>query len=206
MTDEKFTFIEDLRSKKQMAGAARHKRGHCGKGGAVKFPSDFMTKKERDAMNGEMKSYKLNEPMPWAEFKVMPDDIKRTYITTIRKKYNVSDVKIAEMLGCGQSTISKETQRLGIPSVKGGPGRAGGNKDAWYAWVNGVQVEPAEKVAEVKPTLAEVKPTPAEVKPLLTPSSGEMVLTGKVEDAVETIKLLLGGAEVSLTVQWTVLA
>lgn len=152
MTDEKYTFIEDVREKKKTATGAHHKRTHCGKGGAIRFPSDFKSKKELRAMNGEVKSYKLNDPVSWAEFKAWPDDIKRDYITALRKKYNVSDTKIMEMLGVSCFTISREMKRLGI-SAGQRSGRTKWDEDGWYAWVNGVPVEGKEEVAEEAATL-----------------------------------------------------
>lgn len=152
MTDEKYTFIEDVRDKKRTATGAYHKRTHCGKGGAIRFPSDFKTKKELNAMNGEVKSYKLNDPMSWAEFKAMPDDIKIAYITALRKKYNVSDTKIAAMLGVNQHSLTDMTARLGIRS--GRAGRAKWDADGWYAWVNGVPVA-AKEEAEEAPVIEE---------------------------------------------------
>lgn len=146
MTDEKYTFIEDVREKKKTATGAHHKRTHCGKGGAIRFPSDFKTKKEREAMNGEVKSYKLNDPMSWAEFKAMPDDIKATYITALRKKYNVSDTHIAKMLGVGQSTFNYHTRRLGVKPTR--TGKEVWDADGWYAWVNGVPVVAKEEAEE----------------------------------------------------------
>ena len=139
MTDEKFTFIEDVREKKRTATGARHKRTHCGKGGAIRFPSDFKSKKELRAMNGEVKTYKLNDPAGWKEFKVWPDDIKRDYITALRKKFNVNDSKIADMFGVTRGAMCREMKRLGISG--GTKSREALDKDGWYAWVNGVPVE-----------------------------------------------------------------
>ena len=45
LPDEQWDMIEDSISKKRTAQSARHRRTHCGKGGSVKFPSDYMTKK-----------------------------------------------------------------------------------------------------------------------------------------------------------------
>ena len=143
MTDEKFTFIEDLREKKRTATGAYHKRTHCGKGGAVRFPSDYKTAKELRAMNGEVKSYKLNDPMSWAEFKAMPDDIKIAYIKALRKRYNVSDTQIAKMPGTCQVNFSGLCRRLGIQSAR--KSRETWDEDGWYAWVNGVPVEAKEE-------------------------------------------------------------
>ena len=81
MDDEKFVFYEDVREKKTISRGSRYKRTHAGKGGRVKLPSDYLSNKELKAMNGEVKSYHLNSPMLWSEFKSMPDDIQVLYIT-----------------------------------------------------------------------------------------------------------------------------
>ena len=116
MTDERYTFVSDVRDKKRTARGAFNKRTHCGKGGAVKFQSDFMSKKEIMAMNGEVKAYKLNDPMTWGEFKAMPDDLKIGYVKSLRERFSVSDAEIGRMMGVSRSSISSETKRLGIPT------------------------------------------------------------------------------------------
>lgn len=115
MKDETYAFIQDVREKKATARSARNKRTHNGKSGRVKFPSDYMTKKEIKAMSGEVKSYRLNEPMNWKEFKAMPDDIKVSYISLLRQKYNAPDSHICKMMGTNTCSFSQEMHRLGIP-------------------------------------------------------------------------------------------
>lgn len=137
MTDEKFVFVSDVREKKQTASGAFHKRTHAGKGGAVKFPSDFMTKKELKAMSGEAVSYRLNDPMKWNEFKYMPDDIKVIYIKNIREKFRVPDTKIFEMLGISQQGGSNAFKKLGLSLGKGNKMK-NFDSDAWFKWVNGI--------------------------------------------------------------------
>lgn len=154
MTDEKFTFIEDLREKKKTATGAHHKRTHCGKGGAVRFPSDYKTAKELRAMNGEVKEYRLNDPVRWGEFKKWPDDIKVLYIKSLRKAYNVSDTKIAEMMGVSSITILNAMKRLGI-SAGHRSGRTKWDEDGWYAWVNGVPVKAEDEAFEVAQEIVE---------------------------------------------------
>ena len=63
MTDEKFVFVSDVAEKKRTARGSHNKRTHCGRGGTVRFPSDNMTRKELSKMNGEVKSYRMNDPM-----------------------------------------------------------------------------------------------------------------------------------------------
>ncbi len=199
MTDEKYTFISDVREKKRTAAGAFHKRTHCGKGGAVKFPSDYMTKKEINAMNGEVKSYKLNDPMTWEEFKAMPDDIKIRYIKALRSKFNVSDTEIGRMLGCAQITISREVCRLGISEGRRG-GRVKWDKDGWCAWCNGLKLEKTEAPAVEEKEEAVTEPEEV----TLIPVKGMMTLEGGAEDAVAVIVNMLGKANVRLTVSWEV--
>lgn len=210
MTDEKYTFIEDLREKKKTATGAYHKRTHCGKGGAVKFPSDFMTKKEIAAMSGEVKSYKLNAPMTWEEFKAMPSDIAIAYIKALRDKYGVSDCKIFEMMGINQATGQRYIVKLGIGLGKGGNRYQTWDKDGWYAWVNGVpqtKEEPEETVLTIpdkepdfpKPVLEEVTYEPPR---MYAPHIGSLTFEGKATDALATVGLLLGEVNVRLTVTW----
>jgi hypothetical protein len=218
MTDEKFTFIEDLRDKKRTATGAHHKRTHCGKGGAVKFPSDFMTKKELRAMNGEVKSYKLNEPMTWAEFKAMPDDIKVTYIKALRGKYNVSDSKIFEMMGVAQAVGQREIARLGIGIGRGmRNGKAKWDVEGWCAFVNGVpKIEKC--VADSEKPVEECEPVPADLKfakmeytepkceptTMVAPRCGTMCFEGNARLALATVGWMLDDANVHLSVTWEV--
>lgn len=142
MTDEKYSFVSDVRDKKVTARSARSKRTHNGKGGRVRLPSDNLSKKELQKMNGECKSYRLNEPMAWKEFKSMPDDIRITYIKMLRKKYNTPDQEIANMLGIGRQAFIKEVARLGISKGKKTGGRKSWDKEGFYAWWHGVDMLP----------------------------------------------------------------
>ena len=227
MKDEEFVYREDVRSKANIARSAHHKRTHTGKGGRVKFPSDYMTKKEKEAMNGEVKSYRLNEPMTWKEFKAMPDDIKVTYIKLLRERFNCFDSAIAEMMGVSKVTLSLEIKRIGLGhGTKHGGYRAWDEKEAFYAWCGGVSVKldaveesneeqpvvetpveeaPAVEVAEA-PKLETVKAIFfKEEKHLAIPSNGTMTFEGKAEEILKSIGNLLGGANVHISVTWDVL-
>lgn len=110
-------------------------------------------------MSGECKSFRLNEPMAWKEFKAMPDDIKVTYIKLLQQKFNVPFVHIGKMLGCTQRTISCEIIRLGLSEGKNCKGRSKKwDKDGFYAWVNGVKKLPTQVPEETteEPVIEEV--------------------------------------------------
>lgn len=150
MKDETYLFFSDMKEKKTTARSARNKRTHCGKGGRVRLPHDNLTKKELQKMNGECKSYRLNDPLTWKEFKSMPDDLKITYIKLLRKKFNVPGKSIAEMLGTSWCTYSKEINRLGISEGKHSRGRCTKwDKEGFLAWWHGVD-KPSEPTQEEK--------------------------------------------------------
>lgn len=89
-SEEQLDFHEDCAEKKNIAAAAKYRRGTCGKGGKVKF----------------VKVYRLNSPMNWDEFNAMPDDLKVSYIKLLRKKYNVPDKEVAAMMGVDIDILS----------------------------------------------------------------------------------------------------
>lgn len=147
MTDARQAFIKDMREKKDSARSARHRRTHAGKGGAVRFPHDNMTRKELRKMNGEEKTYRINTPMGWEDFKAMPDDLKKEYVLGIREKFkNPPDGDIAEMFGVAPQTASPLFRRLSIPPLAPWQ-RKDYDKAGFYAWA-GLEAEQPAKTPE----------------------------------------------------------
>lgn len=222
MKDEEYLFHQTSREQKNIARSARNRRTHTGKSGRVKFPSDYMTKKELKAMNGEVKSYRLNEPMTWKEFKGLPDDIKVTYIKLLREKWGVPDTHIAEMMGIGKCSISLEMTRLNLNGERK-PRNYKWDAEGFKAWAHGVPVVEAEPVQVVKDDSSTAIPEEVIEEPVAEenacvdaveysteetraiPCNGSMVFEGKAEDVLKTIGVLLGGANVHISITWDVL-
>lgn len=207
MKDETYLFHSDCREKKNIARSSRNKRTHNGKSGRVKFPSDYMTKKELNAMNGEVKSYRLNEPMSWKEFKALPDDIKVTYIKLLRDKYGVTDAKIAEMMGINNCSFAQEMKRLGLNT--GHKKSTKWDKEGFYAWAHSVPQEAEDSIPEEPvPEFHESENEQAEEivvqseKCPAIPCSGNITYEGKVEDILNSIRMLLGNAKATINVYW----
>ena len=139
---EQRMFEQDSKEKKRVASNARHTRTHCGKGGSVKFPSDYMTAKERRAMNGKCETYRMNAPISWEEFKTWPDEHKITYIKLLRQKYNAPDTAIAEMMGVSSYTISMCANKLGLSIGKNGRKRTW-DKEGFDIWPGKTESKPA---------------------------------------------------------------
>lgn len=140
MKDEKFLYLRDLRDKKSTANSARHRRTHCGKGGGVRFPSDKLSKKEREKMNGKLEVYRLNSPMKYSEFKAMPEEHQKSYIKLLRQKYDVPDSRIAAMMGVSQCNFSKHIIKSGLGTGHR-PGVKKWDVDGWNAWAYGSSIE-----------------------------------------------------------------
>lgn len=99
-------------------------------------------------MNGECKHYRLNDPMAWAEFKSLPDDLKITYIKLLRQKFNVPGNHIAKMMGINTCSYSNEINRLGISEGLHSRGRCTPwDKEGFLAWWHGVD-KPSESAPE----------------------------------------------------------
>lgn len=143
MKDETYSYFSDVKTRGQISRSARNRRTHNGKRGRVKFPSDYMTKKEINAMNGEVKSYRLNEPMSWTEFKAMPDDIQFGYIRLLKDKYSAPNSAIEKMFGIGNGTLVRHMKGIGydVTSMKGGKF----DREGWMAFVNRIPVKKEEE-------------------------------------------------------------
>lgn len=219
MKDETFCFIQDVKEKKSTARSARNKRTHNGKGGMVKLPSDFMTRKEINAMNGEVKAYRMNDPMKWAEFKAMPDDIKRDYIKILRSKFNAPGKYIAAMMGVNYTYYSNEIVRLGISEGKNSRGRCTPwDKEGFAAWCNGATVnsgasvvesqEASEQATEQAPQCenkcVDFAP-PVVSQKSATPCNGSMIFECPANMALDVISKVLGTAKVHLLIEWDTL-
>lgn len=213
MTDEKYLFVTDSAYKKRIGNSYRNRKTHAGRGGKVRLPHDNLTKKELEKMNGECKSYRLNDPMTWAEFKKMPDDLKTNYINLIRNAYGVSDSIIAKhMLRCSQPTFSAEARRLGLGRGKNPENKVAVNTEGFLAWCSGVkapvETEPEEAPVEVyeKDVFEHEQPEPIRefAAARVVPVSGDQTFTGAAEDVLAAVADILGGATVRLNVMWEV--
>ena len=151
MTDERYSLFEDSREKAHTARSARSARTHCGKSGPAKFVTDYMTEKERNAMNGKVETYRMNSPMKWDEFTRMPDDLQKIYILNLRKYYGVTDKALAEMFGIQRSKLCVWMKEHKLSNgLTGGNSHRKWEKEKLLAWVNGADPKAVSGEAEVE--------------------------------------------------------
>ena len=213
MTDEKYLFISDSFDKKRTARGAYNR---CTHGGRVKMPSDYLSKKELKNMSGECKSYRLNEPMTWAEFMELPDDLKVSYIHAIRIRFGPSDCSIFKMFGVDQRRGAYEFKKLGL-----GRGRAAKKleffAEAWQKWCAGIKdpgdTETEGNIHNARCIMADDEPEeiPAPVvenlpttKTRIYPMRGHMTLRGTATEIGEVLAEMLGGGTLMVSIKWEV--
>lgn len=137
-------FDYDCMQKKRTArGAFAHisrKRGGC------TLPSDNLTAKQRREKNGEVKSYNITRPMPWPEFKALPEDLKREFFRNMQSFGGTAKL-LADEMGTSDMAVRAAAKAVGTPFVRGN-----GNSLLWNRkvaeWASAEQQTAAETPAE----------------------------------------------------------
>ena len=162
-------------------------------------------------MNGECKSYRLNEPMMWEEFKQLPDDIKTMYIKGIREKYDVPDKYLAEAMGVASPTFCRWMKCLGCTlgvrmGLKGDAWKESEQGIAFYKWWRKEKM--AENMLNINDITVKVDNTPvvsSDVPQYAMPKSGSLHFECPAEDALNMIRSILQNNKVCLDVQWSLM-
>ena len=125
-------YNETMREQRSIKNSARsYSKRRTGK---VNLSSDLLTKTEWESLNGEVKTHQLGKPMTWAEFDILPDDLKKLYVERLRDKFGASNMDIAEMFGVG---IDKFTECLKAKKIPVGYSKHYElNVEAWESFIN----------------------------------------------------------------------
>lgn len=233
LPDEQWAMIEDSINKKNIARSSHNKRTHCGSSGGVRLPSDYMTRKELKSMNGEVKTYKMHDPMTWKEFRDLPDDLKKEYIKYIRERFGAPNTAIAEAFGVSNTLFGNWIRCLGLASGKGHCGTSSKwakteESTMFKKWWNREEesdatepenvemTEPEDcKVVEdavvskldndmVKVCYGEESKSSESCGYFAVPRQGSLSFTCEAYKALDMVKQILGSTNVSIDVSWTV--
>lgn len=88
MTDAEYLFKQTSVERKRIGRGDRNKKRRGGK--TVRFPSDNLSRKEKMALNGEVKTYKERPFYTREEFQALPDDLQVKWINSVINRYDVS--------------------------------------------------------------------------------------------------------------------
>ena len=133
-------FDYDVLQKKRTAAGARHmKRGSRSK--RCSLPSDNLTPAQLKRRNGPVSTYKLDAPMRWDDFKDMPVDLQKQYLTNLVETYGATNEMLGDMFYVHPTHVGTVKKALGV--VSHNPHRLIGEKKAirdqmWAAFCNGV--------------------------------------------------------------------
>lgn len=135
MDDIEYMYKQDLREKKSIAASAKHRKGKVIGPKGCRLPSDYLTKKERNAMNGPVTTYDLGKPVKFKEFKSWPTDIQKEYILRLDSLYQPTNIALGAMLGIHTNTAKNIRKVLGILVGRGGHRHF--DEAGWNAFING---------------------------------------------------------------------
>ena len=133
-------FDYDALQKKRIAAGARHmKRGSRSK--RCSLPSDNLTPAQLKRRNGPVSTYKLDEPMRWDDFKAMPVDLQKQYLTNLVETYGATNEMLGDMFYVHPTHVGAVKKALGV--VSHNPHRISGKQkdirdQMWAAFCNGV--------------------------------------------------------------------
>lgn len=110
MTNEEYLFKETERERKRNGRGAFNKVRQGGK--TIRFPSDYLSKKERDAMSSEVRTYDFSRPLGWKQFQAMPTDLRQKYLDKLTDEYyGLSNALIGESMGVENKTFAPYLNR-----------------------------------------------------------------------------------------------
>ena len=133
-------FDYDALQKKRIAAGARHmKRGSRSK--RCSLPSDHLTSAQLKRRNGPVSTYKLDEPMRWDDFKAMPVDLQKKYLTNLVETYGATNEMLGDMFYVHPTHVGAVKKALGV--ISNNPRHLSKEKKTirdqmWAAFCNGV--------------------------------------------------------------------
>ena len=201
MNDVEFILKEDIKEKKQAGRGYYHKKNGS-KSKKCRLPSDSLSKKEIEKMNGECKVYNLNKPMSYSNFCAMPFDLQIKYLEMLRDKFGANQTEISFMMGCNCATLKSHKQRFlnGKPEFKRYT-YSRLDKDAWNRFINGeedkdtVVAEPDKKLVDACSVDNSADATYLSCNNVVSKAditNGSMNLKGKADDIFRKMTDILG--------------
>lgn len=137
MDDARYVLFEELKEKNATKRGAYHKVR--GGGRHVKMPSDTLTRKEKQALNGDVKTYRLGEPMVWAEFLLMPREMQVSYINRLDAEYDPTNGQLGDMFGVSAVTVSRFRAENDVKRPSGKAHPTADKVRAWEAFLGKVR-------------------------------------------------------------------
>ena len=201
MNDVEFILKEDIKEKKQAGRGYYHKKNGS-KSKKSRLPSDSLSKKEIEKMNGECKVYNLNKPMNYSNFCAMPVDLRIKYLEMLRDKFGANQTEISKMMGVADTTLASHRAKFldGKPMFRSYK-HSRLDVEEWNKFINGeedkttVVAEPNEKLVDTCSVDNSADTTFLPYNKVASKAdivNGSMNLKGKADDIFRKMMDILG--------------
>lgn len=150
MTNERYVYQQDIKERKSAGTGAFHKKNGS-KSKKVTFPSDYMTNKERKAMNSSVTTYNLNRPIKvLGVFRSMPIDIQQEYLQKLEDRFHPTFQDIASMFGVSDQTLRFYFRQDGIKWDAHRGRKSVADTDEWKEFLKDQETQYTEKEPDTK--------------------------------------------------------
>lgn len=206
-------YYDDLKTRKSIARASRSVVNGS-KTKYVSLPSDGMTRAEWKRRNGDVTTYEMGKKMNWAQFKMLPADIKREYIINYGTKNRLTQKAFAEQFGVSTVTLGTHLKAVGVSvdwrEIASGRSEVASNaivadvpesrKDEAKAADVSVNQD-SQKIVAIQPT-ALINDDRFTIGTGVVRYSGSIVMSGNSSAVFETIYKMVGDGRIKATVTW----
>lgn len=183
MNDAEYLFRQTSAERKRIGRGDFNKKRQGGK--QVRLPSDNLSRKEWEKMNGECKSYDMAKPVAWESFKQWPADLQRSYLLGLGEKFGIGVAHLADMFHISRCSIYNLTNKLNVHLDGRHPSR---DLKPWFAFVNGEALEAPVK-AELPPEV--LAPSEEETSAIKDPGPVKVDMTDPADLRIEYLCCLL---------------
>lgn len=129
MNDAEYLFRQTSKERAVVARGDKHKKRQGGR--YVRLPSDHLTRKEREALNGKILTFDPKKFYSWEEFKALPDDLQLRYVNSIINRYEVGVSTVSKVVfGKSETALHEYMKRKDLAQyvTKTSTGGVGGTK------------------------------------------------------------------------------
>ena len=130
-------FDYDVMQKKRIARGVYHRKGTTNRKGC-RLPHENLTKKELNAMNGEVITVNMLEKLNWKEFNALPKDLQTEYLQHTMDRFGVGLNTISvDLFGLSNSYLSVWAKRNGIElKLRTGGRLSKAAMESWKRWIS----------------------------------------------------------------------
>ena len=131
-------FDYDCFQKKQLARNSKHRKGTVLGPKGCRLPHEYLTKKEREALNGELYSINLNKPLSWERFKTLTPSLQEEYLQHIMDRFGIGLSSISrDMFGMADTSLNTYAIRHNLKlNLSRGRRASKAAYERWHCWLD----------------------------------------------------------------------